>query len=224
MEDAIGSGRRKEDWDINGETYRFKQIYKIILNNKPVAFLLSLKKRKPKIMILGAGIGNDLIEFKKELNKHNISPVFDVFSLTKALSDEVTNKKIARHDYSTNLGFEQIDPRVPSHKKIVDKTKGKYDLVMAPLSVGTYTKYPSTILLNSAMLLSKGGRAYVFMGLNHLVVIGENRIDGNIFELNKKYVLLFNKFVSSINKKENTDYKFKLSMANSVTVLIERLN
>jgi len=212
-----------EGWGHNGEPSRFHPIYNIFLNREPTNFLISLKKKNPKIMILGAGKGEDIPLFKKELQQNKINPIFDVFSLTNSLSPKI-KRNIVRNDFSNKLGFEQINPQTEEHKILINKIKGKYDLVVASLSVGVYTKYPSTTLLNAGMLLSKGGRAYIEVSLAFLEARLDKKSINYSWKLNNKYNLLFNKFVDTINKKENTDYKFRLSMVNGVTVLIERLN
>jgi len=207
-----------EGWQKEGEEYRFSEIYKSLFRNEPIKHILSLKKKSPKIMILGAGIGEDTKVLKDELNKITIYPVFDVFSLTRTLSPEI-KKNIVRNDFSSNVGLEQLDPRIKQHKKIIDATKGKYDLVVAPLSVGEYTNHPATILLNSALLLSKGGKAYI---QTSSVFYGEFDYP---MKLKKNIDLLFNKLVNTINMKDNSARQFKLT-TNPLGhyVIVERLN
>jgi hypothetical protein len=213
---------KKELWPVNGQINRFKEIYKNIYKNEPIKFLLSLKKRDPKIMILGAGEGSDIKLLRDELLEKKLKPIIDVFSIKKTLEKDV-KQNIVRKDFSKSIPFEHIDPRIKEHNEIIKATKGQYDLVMAPFSVGVYTNSISTILLNSAMLLAKNGRAYIQVKLDFLdpIQLPENKMG---FELKQEHKLMFNRFVNTINKKENVDYKYKLSFHHNGSILIERVN
>ena len=98
---------KKEIWPAFGQEYRYSHIFIKKFSEKPFLHLKKIKKEKPKIMVLGAGLGVDLIEFKKALNLIKINPTIDVLSLTKSLSPRA--KKIVNKDYSQNKAIETID-------------------------------------------------------------------------------------------------------------------
>ncbi len=143
-----------EKWRCNGLKERYKQISEA-LGGIHVYFLVCRRKSHPIVMFLGAGVGETISEFKKHLLKHKIHPTVDVFSLTKDLSSEVNSK--TRRDYSNNLPFEHLNMKNSAFKNL----ENKYDLVIGAMSVGVHTKYPANSLFTSALMLQKGGRAYI---------------------------------------------------------------
>ena len=103
---------KKEHWPAFGETNRFDYTYITKFKNLPIIHLKNINKKNPKIMILGAGSGRELIELKKILKQEKINPEINVFSLTKSL-DKYIEKKIVTKDYSMN----QIASRFNSYRE-----------------------------------------------------------------------------------------------------------
>jgi len=216
------SMKMADSWNYKGTKERFKEVYITELNNQPIKHLASLDIKNPNVMILGAGLGEDIPELKKELIKININPNIDVFSLTKTLPKDLIKTMQVRNDFSNKIGFEEINPKNPKLKKLIKDTKGQYDLVMAPMSVGVHTNYPATVLFNSAMLLKKNGKAYVQIAVKFTDLDNTRRMGK---EIKIKYQLLFYRFIEAINKSENKNYRFKLTMdRSSYFAIIERLN
>jgi hypothetical protein len=151
---------KKEKWPAFGQEYRYIHTFVKKFSEKPFLHLKKIKKEKPKIMVLGAGLGIDLIEFKKTLNSIKINPTIDVLSLTKSLSPRA--KKIVNKDYSQNKAIETIDFK--KETKLASNLKNKYDLVVAPLSVGVYTDHPSYNMFLTSLMLNKNGKAYIELG------------------------------------------------------------
>ncbi|MEI8364707.1 MAG: hypothetical protein WCF78_04620 [archaeon] len=149
---------KKEHWPAFGEKNRFDYTYVTKFKNLPIMHLKSINKKNPKIMILGAGSGRELIELKDILKKEKINPEINVFSLTKSLDKDI-EKKIVNKDYSINKAIENIDPK--RDKQIIKENIGKYDLVVAPLSVGVYTDHVAYNMLLTSLLLRKHGKAYI---------------------------------------------------------------
>ena len=184
---------KKEKWPAFGQEYRYIHAFIKKFSEKPFLHLKKIKKEKPKIMVLGAGLGVDLIEFKKALNLIKINPTIDVLSLTKSLSPRA--KKIVNKDYSQNKAIETIDFK--KETKLASNLKSKYDLVVAPLSVGVYTDHPSYNMFLTSLMLNKNGKAYIELG-----------------EFKLKTVTRFKKFVEIYNLQNKTDYKFTVNKIN----------
>jgi len=218
-------GREYESWARFGDAGRFHTIYKRYLKYKPLNFLYDLKKVKPKIMILGAGKGDDLVLLSKELQQSKIYPEIDVFSLTKSLSREA--KEVVNEDYSHDVSLESLGANPEIFSDLISKIKGKYDLVMASLSVGVHTDFPVHNCFYSAMMLAPNGEAYIQIRLYQLSMLRE--IYSSIYP---KLVKVFPKLVDAYNKKYNTNLRFvleslekdSLSTALAGWVRIKRVN
>ena len=184
---------KKEKWYSFGDVKKFHEVYELKFQGKPLNFLIKQKNKKPNIMVLGAGEGKDLKLLKRFCKKHKKEPVIDVLSLTKALPKTV--KKIVNKDYSNNKALETID--LERDKKLISEIKNKYDLVMAPLSVGVYTNHQTYNMFLSAMMLKNEGRTYIQVRFTK--------------DLEKR----FDRFVKAYNKQNKTNYKFNLNLINS---------
>jgi len=183
---------KKESWPAFGKAHRFEIIYVKKFKQLPLEFLKKNKNKKPKIMILGAGLGEDIKLLKTELQKDNIKPNVDVFSLTKSISE--TAKKEIRKDYSINKALETINFK--ENKRLVSKIKEKYDLVIAPLSVGVYTDHVAYNLFLTSKLLRPKGKAYVEVLKNNNLI--------------KK----FTRFNELFNKQFKETAEFKINQIN----------
>ena len=146
----------KENWPCNGQKERYRHIF-AALNGAHVRFLVRHGNPNPNVMVLGAGKGETILEFKNFLLRHKVNPTVDVFSLTKNLDPYI--KKIVHKDFSENIPFEHLNVKDSAYKNL----KNKYDLVIGAMSVGVHTKYPVNSLFTSALMLQKGGRAYIEM-------------------------------------------------------------
>ncbi len=113
---------KKESWPAFGQETRYHYNFNIKFLKKPLHHLIKIKKKKPKIMILGAGEGKDLNLFKEDLNRLKINPAIDVFSLTKSINPEIL-KKTVNNDFSKNKAIESIDPIID--KSLISKIKSK---------------------------------------------------------------------------------------------------
>ncbi len=239
--------KRKESWSSEGPKEKFEYVFKKVLKNKPLLFLeknFSNKKQKPNIMFLGAGKGNYIPLFKQFLTNKKINPNIDVFSLTKNLSK--TAQKDVRKDLSSNLAFEELNTKlldIDKHKQLSQKQQvttatttpktlqkhmfNNYNLVMAPLSVGYHTKHPANAVFTIAMMLKKGGRAYVevddlktfYNTIKKQIPFSDIKGLGNIQDIkellyNQKQIdnmpSILSKFVSSYNKTNKTSYRFNI--------------
>jgi hypothetical protein len=227
----------KEFWPCNGQKERFKEIFFKNLKKKPFNFLIKLGKEKPNVMFLGAGKGDTILEFLKHTSKFKIKPIVDVFSLTKGLSKNVLTK--VRKDYSTNIAFEELNIKNSKYKFL----ENKYDLIVGAMSVGYHTKYPTNAIFTSALMLKKGGKAYVEIDdLKSFLQLNKNEFwkflkystinKEEIYSQKQILVLekIFNRMVNVYNPKLEFTFNFinyKNKMFNnveSVFVEIERLN
>lgn len=200
----------REDWSAPdrifefGAFHRFRNVYFSELKGIPLKFLIALRKRNPKVMVLGPGLGLDLIELKRYLEHYGIDPEIDTFAITKAL-DQDAKELTVTNEFAFNTPLELIDPKKPEHNAFVEHVINRYDLVVAPLSVGFHTHYPAQNSFKSALMLNKGGEAFVQL---EYVFGGET-----LFESARKRKALrqlFEKLVENHNKKNNTNLKFEL--------------
>jgi hypothetical protein len=159
--DLLGS------WGYLGTKSRFRDTYILGLNSKPLDFLISLDKPNPNIMILGPGVGMSILELHKFLAEYNITPNTDVFGLTKTISDKV--KRAIRKDYSENMSFEELWTNPDKYSAILKEFLGRYDFIEAMYSVGYHTKYPEKTSFYTALMLAKGGEAYLTIDITELL-------------------------------------------------------
>jgi len=215
VKEKLDTDKWPDWWGAKGTKNRFQDAM-LNLNNAPLKFLISKNNKEPKIMLLGTGQGLDIFKYKSEFAKHNIVPSFDVFSLHKELAEEVNANKLVNKDYSLGLPFEQINPKIESHSELILNTKGKYDLVMAQMSVGKYTEHLSTTLFNAALLLKKGGKAYIQIEIDPR----DFKTEQSKVKLNRasKTWVIFNRLVEWINKTENKKYVFKIKTSTQANL------
>jgi hypothetical protein len=237
--DPLKNKNEAKSWRFKGGLGRFATIYPE-LQEKPLHHLLSIKNKNPEIMILGAGLGLDSYLFKKELLKKKINATMDVFSLNKIKESKfplmerlLFRKKILksiRNDYSNNDYFENIS----LYKDLPNKLIGKYDLVMASSSVGVFTNHREFNLFQSAILLKKGGKAFIEYGAVSAGWTFKNSVgfvDIDSSKIQKDLPLItktINKLVNIYNEQNNTQLKFKISYLWDVERMcyfeIERIN
>ncbi len=224
------------NWWYKGNTERFQAVYFNILQKKPINHLTSLNKKNPKIMILGAALGLDIIKLKEELLKNKVNPQIDVFSLTKIKNTifpkelKQNKKEVLRtieNDYSTGVYFENI----ALNKSLAEKIKFKYDLVVAPSSVSVFTEHPEYNAFQSALLLNKGGKAYVEINVEHYLV--PRSLGGGVnYNVTKHFPFMIkavNRLIKSYNTKNKTNLEFKCDFVfynktSAPYFEIERLN
>ena len=233
---SIVKASSKESWPCNGQKERFKEIFFLNLYKKPLDFLQKLKKQNPNVMFLGSGRGGTISEFLKYTSKFKIKPLVDTFSLTKNLSKSVLSK--VRKDYSANIGFEELNTKNSKYKFL----ENKYDLIVGAMSVGYHTKYPANALFTSALMLKKGGKAYIeiddlkqFLQLNKtqfIKFLKNSNLNKEEIYSQKQILFLekvFNRMVNSYDPKLEFSFNFikyknkMFSSVDSVFVEIERI-
>lgn len=225
-------------WGFYGRKNRFYQIFEKSLKNNPILFLqerFANTKKNPQVMFLGPGKGEYILEFINALNYKSpkkIDPLIDVFALKKGLSEEVQRK--IRNDFSSEIAFEKLNTKTSNEVVINFQKKliNSYDLIMAPLSVGFHTQYPANALFTSAMMLKKGGKAFV--QVEDFKLYFEKKNNKSFYEQctiknAKKYSIekkvkrvlyiqkqidnmekIFKRFVDSYNKTHETNFQFRL--------------
>jgi len=211
----------------DGGLHRYTDVFSWILAKKPIEHLLKINKKNPNILFLGPAKGEYIIPFKEELISKGKSPKIDVFGLFKETLSENVRKEITK-DYSMETAFESLDPRNPNHRQLLLEMIEKYDLIMAPMSVTYQTNYPAFALYQSALMLSKNGKAYLEVrSLNSASLAGNQRIEKQLPQLEK----LFNRFISIYNKKSNKQNKYNFKILGDINthpvgvfVEIERIN
>lgn len=211
----------------DGELHRYTDIFSWVLSKKPIEHLLKINKKTPNVLFLGPAKGEYIVPFKEELVSKGKNPKIDVFGLFKETLSENARKEINK-DHSIETAFESLDPKNQIHRKLLLEMIGKYDLIMAPMSVTYQTNYPAFALYQSALMLSKNGKAYLEVrSLNSASLTGHSNIEKQLPQLEK----LFNKFISIYNKKNNTQHKYNFNILGDIKthpvgvfVEIERIN
>lgn len=155
------SSVKKDSWPYNGGKERYKQIFFDILKRQPINHLIKNKNSKPSIMILGPGEGGYIHELQAELAPYKIKPRIDVLGLQKTIDPALLKEKTVRRDFSKGQALEEISENPKVNKKLISIISEKYDLVMAPASVGLHTLYPAFNVFNVSCMLRKGGVAYI---------------------------------------------------------------
>jgi len=196
--------KNDDSWNYNGGHSSFDRVFIRFLSEKPLDFLISLKKKKPKIMILGPGYGGEIVGLNRFLNYRNIFPEIDVLGLTSTVA--VDARQLIKNDYSQRVSLEEIGANPKRFSELIQKLKGEYDLIVASLSVGFHTDYPVHNCFYSAMMLAPNGEAYIDVSI-------------------VPYVLkVFPRLVKAYNKLNNTDYKFNIEDFGSGSIRIKRIN
>ncbi len=156
--DRAKRGVKGEKWLYNGDEVSYAQAIEMALKNRPIHFLKKIKKKRPRILILGPGKGKEATGLYERLSSFGMKPQIDVFGLTKTIDPRFLGKEI-KNDFSSNVSFEQISRA--EHPKLVKALKDKYDSVISVKSVGYHTKYPEYSVFTTASTLKKGGRAFL---------------------------------------------------------------
>lgn len=210
-----------------------------LLKNRPINFLRNLKKTNPKIMILGPGDGEYILDLHKTLNKLNINPEIDVLGLSNSITSKV--KKKIRTDYSQGISFEELWNYPEKYKSIIRDFLGKYDLIEASYSTGYHTNYSEKTSFYTALMLAPQGEAYVLIRPESV-----SSLNNKFNKFNKKYELPFGvlhhgqkttimyikdylqRAVKVYNKKYGTNLEFELDIINKKDgdfyLIIKRIN
>lgn len=151
----------EDSWPHNGKTERYKQIFFDVLKREPINHLIKNKNSKPNIMILGPGEGHYISELQIELAPYKINPKIDVLGLQNTIDRSLLQNKTIRKDFSRGQALEEISENPKANKKLISIISEKYDLVMAPSSVGLHALYPAFNVFNVSCMLRKGGVAYI---------------------------------------------------------------
>lgn len=138
---------------------RFNDVYVKILKRDPINHLVNLRNKKPKLLVLGPGNGQDIFLLHNELQKQNIKPQIDVLGIQKTVEPVLLEKGIVQKDYSMGLALEEIASN--SKNKLTKRLKGRYDMVVAASSVGLHTLHPAFNVFSVSAMLNKGGVAYI---------------------------------------------------------------
>lgn len=143
------------EWPKNGHKERFidNPIYVNVVKS------ISKNNKNPKILILGPGIGEEVIELNKTLRGFKINPEIESLGLTNQLTENA--KEAIKKDHSRNLALEEIDPSNPEHKELISNLREKFDYVIAPTSVGIHTRYSAYNGFLCALALKPKGEARI---------------------------------------------------------------
>jgi hypothetical protein len=216
--------KRFEEWGFKGAKDRYKVVFELQLKKKPIKYLLSNNIKNPEIMMLGPSSGEYILEFKKQLVKNKINPVIDCFSLKNELKTNIEQE--VRLNIFGEGAFEKLNTKTNNTvlKKIQKSLINKYDLIIGAMSVGVHTKYPINALFTSALMLKKGGKAYIEIPVKdenylksmksmqrHLLTRSQKELLYSKLQ-STKVEEFFNRFVNSYNPK----LKFKLKEIQSL--------
>lgn len=144
-----------QEWPKNGHEGRFidNPIYfhvvkSILKNNK-----------SPRILVLGPGIGEEVVELSRVLKGLKVNPEIESLGLTNQLTKKA--KEVIKKDHSKNLALEEIDPSNAEHKKLINSLKEKFDYILAPTSIGIHTRYSAYNGFLCALALKPKGEARI---------------------------------------------------------------
>lgn len=218
---------KDKSWGDRGSNYRFNSVFKIFLKAKPLDHILGLKKPKPEILFLGPGEGDYISLFVNELQITNprILPKVDVFGLTPTLSDEA--KKVVRTDFSKGKALEEIITNPDENKDFINHVSGRYDLIMADMSVGFHTDYPEHNLAYSALMLNKGGKLYFDFDASRIRELLPDFNSRSIkfsrfrYEYIKRFV---ERFALFYNRKYETNLKFDVNLIPPNYIEVTRIS
>ena len=147
--------KNKEEWFVVGNKHLFKEINKLF-KNKLIENIENIRKSRDtnkhpiKLFFIGVGTGEDILGFKEYFRKQKIKNKIDVFNLKEVKLIDGINK-----DYSMK---DRVLPFEYYKNKSLER---KYDFVISGFGAGAYTNYPELILIKSALMLNKGGIAYI---------------------------------------------------------------
>ncbi|HOZ35743.1 MAG TPA: hypothetical protein PLK55_02050 [archaeon] len=147
----------KEEWPMSfGKKERFisNPLYLDTVVN------INTKNKSPKILIMGPGLGEEIIEFDSFLKTHkHINPQIESLGITNQLTKDAL--KTVKKDHSLGIALEEIDPENPIHKQAIKKLIGRFDYIIAPVSVGIHTRYPAYNCFLCALALKPQGEARI---------------------------------------------------------------
>lgn len=163
--------------NIIGSKKRFYEnyLYSDLINHFP------FKNKKPKILIVGAGIGEELIEFKNHLNAKKIKPKIETMGITKMLTDKAS--KVVSKDHSMNLCLEEIDIKNPAHKNLIKSLRDNFDIVVAPMSAGVHTPYIAYNCFLCSLMLKPEGVAKIHVLSEKMI---KNYLDNSKHYINER--------------------------------------
>ena len=208
----------KEDFG-NNKGDKFIRFW--MCDESPLDFFDKLKKPNPQIMIIGPGLGEDLIDLHGHLIAKGFDPKIDVFGLTKTVT--LSAQKVVRKDYSQNVALETIGANPEKYAELVNALKGKYDLVTAYSSAGYHTQFPAQNCFFMAMMLAGGGEAHID------IASGKRLFSSAALINNAKYLKeVFPRIVKAYNRKSETNYQFELKFERfdqyRYVVIIKRIS
>ncbi len=148
----------REKWLFFGGKSNYSNDGFDTLGNLPKKQLLNLKKKAPNILVVGAGFGDDIVKYNKDLNNNNIFPKIDSVSITNSLSE---NARTIITDYSLGIPLERLNPKIKKHKLLLDKFRGRFDQIISVYSSGVYTNHLIYSLGTLAIMLRPGGQAFI---------------------------------------------------------------
>ena len=163
-----------DSWKKYGQEERYFSLFMETLHGEPLQFLKKTSEKNPEVLFLGAGKGEYILNFKKDLISNKIDPLIDVLSIQNVLDRKV--RSTIREDHSIGESLETIASKsrrlkekvtdqnlakIKANRKLTQKMMAKYSLVMAPYSVGFHTNYPASNVFNVCLMLKPKGRAYV---------------------------------------------------------------
>ncbi len=161
-----------DSWKKSGQKERYFSLFIETLHGEPLQFLKKTSEKNPEVLFLGAGKGEYILNFKKDLISNKIEPIIDVLSIQNVLDPKV--RSTISEDHSTGDSLETIASKsrrfkktdqnvaqLKANRKLTQKMMAKYSLVMAPYSVGFHTNYPASNIFNVCLMLKPKGRAYV---------------------------------------------------------------
>lgn len=157
-----------------------KRFYENYLYSDLIARFPS-KKSKPKILVIGAGIGEELIELKNHLNAKKIKPKIETLGITKILTDKAS--KVVSKDHSMNLCLEEIDIKNPEHKKLIKSLRENFDVVAAPISAGVHTPHIAYNCFLCALMLKPEGVAKIHVLSEKMI---KNYLDNSKHYINER--------------------------------------
>ncbi len=214
------SKSRDTDWNVNGQDIKYPQFYDSILTSNI---------KKPKIMILGPSLGENIPKIKRSFEIVGKSPEIDVFGLTKSIVRSA--RKIVRKDFSDNFTFEELWTNPEYNRYLLKEILGRYDFIEGVYSVGYHTNYPEKTSFFTALMLAKGGEAYLTINVLQLqsrlrnlimskkIIKDHNAIgklsyyleNTNIPRLSNEYAReYFLKYLKLAVKRYNKDYNLNL--------------
>lgn len=150
--------KREDTWKRKGTIERYSEIFESRLNSDPIDFLIKKENKNPEILIGGAARGEYIVPLRKELIERGLHPEIDVFNISPTNG---TANQIIRRDLSIGQALETISSKPKEYSSQINKLKERFDLAIFASGAGMHTLYPAFNVFNAALMLKKGGRAYI---------------------------------------------------------------